>query len=154
MLNQCIIIITQNAFDVYLWLTLIRRSCRSGQTIYPFISTFQVGRAGKDTDEVSRKVQNLLLEVEEIMSELENSPTLDEKDIDRLEEQIRITEDKLKETKLEEKLEQLQKDHKTRNELIEQYKLEIAWLQNEVDNIEEVIEALPEGCFRRLELEP
>lgn len=88
------------------------------------------------------------------MSELENSPALDEKDIDRLEEQIRITEQKLKETKLEEKLEQLQKDHKSRNELIEQYKLEIAWLQKEVENIEEVIETLPDGCFRRLELEP
>lgn len=88
------------------------------------------------------------------MSELENSPSLNEKDIDRLEEQIRITEEKLKETKLEEKLEQLQKDHKERNELIEQYKLEIAWLENEVENIEEVVQALPEGCFRRLELEP
>lgn len=88
------------------------------------------------------------------MSELENSPTLDEKDIDRLEEQIRITEDKLKETRFEEKLEQLQKDYKERNELIEQYKYEIAWMENEVDNIEEVLKALPEGCFRRVELEP
>lgn len=88
------------------------------------------------------------------MSELENAPTLDEKDIDRLEEQIRITEEKLKETRLLEKLEQMQKDHKERNQLIEEYKLEIAWLQNEVDNIEEVLKALPEGCFRRLELEP
>lgn len=88
------------------------------------------------------------------MSELENSPTMDERDIERLEEQIRITEEQLKETKLEEKLEQIQKDHKARNELIEQYKLEVAWLQNEIDNIEEVIAALPDGCFRRLELEP
>lgn len=113
-----------------------------------------MGRAGKDADEVSRKVQNLLTEVDEIMSELENSPRLDEKDIDRLEEQIRITEEKLKETKLEETLEQLQTDHKNKNELIEQYKMEIAWLQKEVENIEEVIETLPDGCFRRLELEP
>lgn len=103
---------------------------------------------------MSRKVQNLRKEVDEILSELENSPTLDEKDIDRLEEQIRITEQKLKETKLEETLEKLQKDHKERNELIEQYKLEIAWLQIEVDNIEDVLEALPEGCFKKLELEP
>lgn len=88
------------------------------------------------------------------MAELENSPTLDEKEIDRLEEQILITEQKLKDTKLEEKLEQLQKDHKDRNELIEQYKLEIAWMQNEVESIEAVLQALPEGCFRRIELEP
>lgn len=113
-----------------------------------------MGRAGKDTDEVSKKVQNLLLEVEDIMSELENSPTLDEKDIDRLEEQIRKTEEKLRDTKLEEKLEQLKKDHKARNELIEQYKVEIAAMQKEVENIENVIESLPEGCYRRLELEP
>lgn len=119
-----------------------------------FCFGLQVGRAGKDTDEVSRKVQSLLLEVEQIMSELENASTLDEKDIDRLEEQIRITEDKLRDTKLEEKLQQLQKEHKSRNELIEQYKLEIAWLQKEVENIEEVIESLPDGCYRRLELEP
>lgn len=94
------------------------------------------------------------MEVEEIMSELENSPTMDERDIDRLEKQIRITEERLKDTKFEEKIEKIQKDHKARNEMIEEYKLEVAWLQNEIDNIEEVIAALPDGCFRRLELEP
>lgn len=88
------------------------------------------------------------------MNELENSPNIDENEIDRLEEEIRRTEEKLKETRLEETLEELQKEHKMRNDLIEQYKLQIAILQEEVENIEEIVETLPDGCFRRVELEP
>lgn len=88
------------------------------------------------------------------MNEIQNSPNIDDAEIDRLEEEIQRTEEKLKETKLEETLRELQKEHKLRSELIEQYKIQIAILQKEVENIEEIVSTLPEGCFRRLELEP
>ncbi|KAG5898178.1 hypothetical protein JTB14_013222 [Gonioctena quinquepunctata] len=114
----------------------------------------KVGRAGKDTDDVSKKVSTLLLDIEGIMSELLNSPTLQESDVDRLEEEIKMAEEKLREARLEEKLENLQEEHRSQTDLISQYKVQIAMMQEEVENIEEIIETLPEGCFKRVELEP
>ncbi|XP_074027988.1 laminin subunit gamma-1 isoform X2 [Leptinotarsa decemlineata] len=114
----------------------------------------KVGRAGKDTDDVSKKVSALLFDIEEIMTELENSPTIEESHVDRLEEEIMMAEEKLKEAKLEEKLQTLQNEHKFQTDLIGQYKIKIAILQEEVENIEEIIEALPAGCYRKIVLEP
>ncbi|XP_050515738.1 laminin subunit gamma-1-like isoform X1 [Diabrotica virgifera virgifera] len=114
----------------------------------------KVGRAEKDTEEVSNKVRHLLSDIENIMYELQNSPGIDETDVDRLEEQIKITEEKIKAAKLDEKLQRLQDDKKMKDELIERYKKQIILLQDEVDNIEQVVDALPSGCYRRIELEP
>lgn len=88
------------------------------------------------------------------MTELENTPNIGDGEIERLEMEIRRTEQRLKEAQLEEKLETLQKEHKMQNDLIDQYKGQIALLQEEVDNIEQIIEALPTGCYKRVELEP
>ncbi|XP_056648982.1 laminin subunit gamma-1-like isoform X1 [Diorhabda sublineata] len=114
----------------------------------------KVGRAGKDTQEVSDKVKNLLTDIESIMSELQNSPGIDDNDVDRLEEQIRITEEKIRAANLDETLEQLKEEQKAKDELIENYKKQISMLEYEVENIERVVEALPTGCYRRVELEP
>ncbi|KAJ8928617.1 hypothetical protein NQ314_018796 [Rhamnusium bicolor] len=114
----------------------------------------KVGRAGKDTDEAAKRVMDLLGDVEGIVAELQNSPNINDKDIDRLEEKIRITEGRLKEAKLDEKLENLKKEHKLQDDLIDQYKNQIILLQKEVENIEEIVNALPDGCFKRVELEP
>lgn len=115
---------------------------------------FQVGRAGKDTDEASKKILNLLGDVDKILVELQTSPNLNDEDIDRLEEQIRITEDRIRDAKLEEKLQDLEKEHKLQNELIDQYKSQIVLLQLEVENIEQIVNTLPTGCYKREDLEP
>lgn len=114
----------------------------------------KVGRAGKETDEASKKVQELMTDVQEILNALENSADIDEESLNRLEEQIKQVEEKVIESNLDEKLKQLQKEHKSQAELIEQYNREIAFLQGEVQNIEEIVHALPDGCFRKVELEP
>lgn len=88
------------------------------------------------------------------MNELENSPDIDEDALNRLEQQIREAEERLEESKLEQKLEELQKRHKSRNDLIQQYENDISYLEQEVQNIEEIVNALPDGCFKRVELEP
>ncbi|XP_057672531.1 laminin subunit gamma-1-like [Diorhabda carinulata] len=114
----------------------------------------KVGSAGKETDETSKKVTELLQNVENIMAELANSPDINDTEINRLEEVIQQTEFQLQESKLDEKLANLQKEHQEQADLIEQYKIDIKKLQDDVDNIEAIVHALPEGCFRNLELEP
>ncbi|XP_018564354.1 laminin subunit gamma-1-like isoform X1 [Anoplophora glabripennis] len=114
----------------------------------------KVGRAGRDTDEASKKILNLMGDIDKILAELQNSPNLNDEDIDRLEEQIRITEERIRDAKLEEKLQDLEKEHKLQNELIDQYKSQIVLLQLEVENIEQIVNTLPSGCYRREDLEP
>lgn len=114
----------------------------------------QVGQAGKNQGEVSKKIIQLLADVENIMNELQNSPDINQSEIDRLEEEIRITEGKIRETKLDETLSELQDKHQMQAAKIEQYKVDIVKLQADVDNIEDIVRALPRNCFRGWELEP
>ncbi|KAJ8934789.1 hypothetical protein NQ318_023167 [Aromia moschata] len=93
----------------------------------------KVGRAAKDTREASNRIVDLLDDVENIMSELQNSPEISEKELDRLEEQIRVTEERLKEAKLDEKLESLKQEHRMQDELIDQYKNQIYVLEKEAN---------------------
>lgn len=113
-----------------------------------------MGNAGKETGETAKKVKDLLEDVEDIITELQNSPNIDDSEIQRLEEAIRDTEQQIQESQLDEKLSNLQKDHAAQANLVDQYKIDITKLQSDVDNIEAIVNALPEGCFRRLELEP
>ncbi|CAG9855702.1 unnamed protein product [Phyllotreta striolata] len=114
----------------------------------------KVGRAERDTEEVSNKVHKLLYDIENIVYELEHSPTIDESDVDRLEEQIKITEEKIHRAKLDERLQELIDERKLQEDLIDKYRKQIAIMQGEVDNIEQIVDRLPSGCYRRLELEP
>ncbi|KAJ8915766.1 hypothetical protein NQ315_004578 [Exocentrus adspersus] len=114
----------------------------------------KVGRAGKDTDETSKVIMELLKDVDRIMTEIKNSPDLSDDELNKLEEELMTAEKVLKDAKLEEKLVDLQNEHQTQADLIDQYKLDISRLQKEVQNIEEIVRALPDGCFRKVELEP
>ncbi|ENN81832.1 hypothetical protein YQE_01771, partial [Dendroctonus ponderosae] len=114
----------------------------------------KVGRAGKDTEATQSRVTELLNDVESIITELQNTPDINEEELERLEEALRIAELQLKETKLEEQLEELEKQHKSQNDLIESYKKQISALEVDVHNIAQIVNSLPEGCYRRVELEP
>lgn len=114
----------------------------------------KVGRAGKDTNGAQTRVSDLLGDVESIILELQNTPEISDEELNRLEEEIQKAEHKIREARLEERLEELQKQHKVQNDLIESYKDQIKILQADVDNIEQIVNALPEGCYRRVELEP
>ncbi|VEN35194.1 unnamed protein product, partial [Callosobruchus maculatus] len=114
----------------------------------------KVGNAETKTKETSQKVTELLSNVKDIIAELENSPHIDDSEIYRLEEEIRKAEEQLKEMKLEEKLAELQKEHAEQSSLIEQYKFDIGKLHKDVENIEQIVNSLPNDCFRDVVLEP
>ncbi|KAJ8934784.1 hypothetical protein NQ318_023162 [Aromia moschata] len=114
----------------------------------------KVGGARIGTDNVSKKVAELLGNVNSIVDELQNAEDIDEDELERLEAEIKITEERIKEAKLEEKLSDLQKEHISQTNLISQYKIDISRLQKDVENIAQIVAALPDGCFRRVQLEP
>lgn len=116
--------------------------------------SFQVGIAGKETQEASDKVSDLLANVQAIIDELENLPDIDEKALDQLQLKYKQAENRVKEAKLDQKLADLQKQQDAHNAMMAEYEREIQRLQKDVDNIEQISKALPEGCFNRVELEP
>jgi len=103
---------------------------------------------------VSDQVTKLLDDVQVIISELSNIPDPDEATLDRLDKEIEEIETKINETKLEDRMQELQQNHKMQNNLIDEYNMKIDELRKDVDNIKSIVESLPDGCFRRLELEP
>ncbi|XP_066148589.1 laminin subunit gamma-1-like [Euwallacea fornicatus] len=113
-----------------------------------------VGKAVQETDKVSDQVAKLLDDVQEIISELDNTPNIHEEILDRLDHDIIEIERMINSSKLEEHLEKLQNQHRVQNGLIEDYKIKIDEMQRDVENIKNIVDALPVSCFRRVELEP
>lgn len=87
------------------------------------------------------------------MKELANLPTFSDEDLDRLEAQLKEAEQRVKDAKLYEILERLQNEQKKQKALVDSYNDQIEYLRKEVDNIEEIARALPDGCFRQVPLE-
>ncbi|KAJ3635456.1 hypothetical protein MTP99_008363 [Tenebrio molitor] len=114
----------------------------------------KVGRAGKETEEASQKVNELTADVQRILDELANLPQIDDNQLDMLEAELRKAEERIIEAKLDEKLNELRQQQKSQSDLIINYKMQIDELQKEVDSVERIAKALPDGCFKRVELEP
>ncbi|XP_050312344.1 laminin subunit gamma-1-like [Anthonomus grandis grandis] len=114
----------------------------------------KVGQAVQETNKVNAEVETLLDNVKDIISELENTPDIDENTLDKLDNEIAEIERRINETRMEEKLAKLRENDKVRKSQIEDYKVRIEEMQRDVDNIQHIVEALPEGCFKRLVLEP
>ncbi|XP_017769174.1 PREDICTED: laminin subunit gamma-1-like [Nicrophorus vespilloides] len=114
----------------------------------------KVGIAQKDSQDATKKVHDILKEVEAIVKELDNLPDFDEEELNRLEQNLRNAEQRVKDANLEEILRNLQIEQKEQNALVESYNEEIKRLSKEVENIEQIAAALPEGCFRKFVLEP
>nr|XP_022904333.1 laminin subunit gamma-1 isoform X1 [Onthophagus taurus] len=114
----------------------------------------KVGRAGKDTADASKKVNDILKDVQGIMKELDNLPSFDDAELDRLEEQLRLAEQKFQDANLEAILEKLQREQTEQDSLVEAYTLEIKKLKKEVENVEQIANTIPNGCFKQVHLEP
>ncbi|CAG9761693.1 unnamed protein product [Ceutorhynchus assimilis] len=113
-----------------------------------------VGKAVQETAKVSEDITQLVKDVQNIIAELNNSPDIDEASLDRLDEEILNVERQINETRLEDKLIKLQDEHKAQSSQINDYKLKIEEMTKDVANIKHIVDALPVGCFRRVELEP
>lgn len=79
---------------------------------------------------------------------------MDEKYLYDLENRLREAEKDLKTTDLDARVGQLEKMNDEQKLWIKSYEDEVAKLANDVANIAKIRESLPNGCFRRLHLEP
>ena len=92
--------------------------------------------------------------MEAIKKELENLPELNDEELDRLERELEKAERQVQDAKLEQILEDLEREQRERSDLVDAYNAEIERLREEVKNVEQIANALPDGCFKRVQLEP
>lgn len=79
---------------------------------------------------------------------------MDEKYLYDLENRLREAEKDLKATDLDARVAQLEQMNEEQKRWIKSYEDEVAKLAADVANIAKIRESLPDGCFRRLHLEP
>ncbi|XP_065163974.1 laminin subunit gamma-1 isoform X1 [Atheta coriaria] len=113
----------------------------------------KVGRAQKDSQEATKKVNDIRKDVEAIMKELENVPYIDDEELNRLEQQLKRAEQRVRDENIVAMLEKMQNEQKDQLALIDTYNKEIDTLRKEVENIEQIAHALPVDCFKKLPLE-
>lgn len=87
------------------------------------------------------------------MKELENVPYIDDEELNRLEQQLKRAEQRVRDENIVAMLEKMQNEQKDQLALIDTYNKEIDTLRKEVENIEQIAHALPVDCFKKLPLE-
>nr|CAD7262431.1 unnamed protein product [Timema shepardi] len=115
----------------------------------------KVGQAKSDADEATRQVEKALQEVQEIMKELNDLPNTDnEEALNQLERRLNAAEDELRQANLDQRLQSLREARNLQTQSMKNYDEELKYLRHEVENIEDINESLPEGCWKRMVLEP
>lgn len=115
---------------------------------------FQVSQASADSKEASEKVALVMQDVQAIINEINNLPDIKAEDLEELERKLNIAEEKLKNAKLDERMERLEKERIEQTTLIKNYQKQLERLQEEVNNVEAIMNALPpETCYKRIKLE-
>ncbi|KAH9630190.1 hypothetical protein HF086_000750 [Spodoptera exigua] len=114
----------------------------------------KVGQANTDAREAEKQVSKGLEDLKVIMDELQNLPTLDDQALDRLQESLDKAESDLIAVDLDGKIKSLTEAKNNHQRWMKQYEDEHSHLRLEVDNIKEILDQLPEGCFKRIVLEP
>lgn len=93
-------------------------------------------------------------DVQAIIDELADLPDIKNEDLEELERKLNIAEEKLKSARLDERMERLEKERIEQTTLIKNYQKQLERLQEEVNNVEAIMNALPTDCYRRVRLEP
>lgn len=81
-------------------------------------------------------------------------PDIQDEDLEDLERKLSIAEEKLKSARLDERMERLEKERLEQTTLIKNYQKTLERLQEEVKNVENIMNALPDECYRKVRLEP
>ncbi|KAJ0183971.1 hypothetical protein K1T71_000394 [Dendrolimus kikuchii] len=114
----------------------------------------KVGQANTDAREAEKQVSKGLEDLKVIMYELQNLPTLDDDALKKLETYLDQAEKELKQVDLEGKIKNLTEAKNNHQRWMKQYQEEHDQLQGEVENVKNILSQLPEGCFKRIVLEP
>ncbi|XP_054274289.1 laminin subunit gamma-1-like isoform X2 [Macrosteles quadrilineatus] len=114
----------------------------------------RVGQAKTSAADATKQVESALEAVQSIMKELNDLSDIDDDILKRLERRLAEAENDFYAADLDSQIEALNEAKIQQTKLISSYKSELQQLQEEVANIEDIRNALPEGCWKRTRLEP
>nr|CAD7454511.1 unnamed protein product [Timema tahoe] len=77
-----------------------------------------------------------------------------EEALNQLERRLNAAEDELRQANLDQRLQSLREARNLQTQSMKNYDEELKYLRQEVENIEDINESLPEGCWKRMVLEP
>jgi len=114
-------------------------------------------RISKETDAAADtavdKAADVLGDLEELLRKLSMIGTVNPGSLGRLGDDIADIEDQLRALNLDEQLSQLEVGAKQQQMLIDRYTLDLTQLEKDVANIQDIREALPDGCYKNIKLE-
>lgn len=115
-----------------------------------------VGQAKSDVSDASRQVRKALEEVEAIIKELNESPEAydDSQDLNALEARLLAAQEEFDRADLDSRIEALTSAKQIQSQWMKSYQEDVDRLTADVDNIQDIRDALPKGCFKQLILEP
>uniref|UniRef100_A0A1B6D2A0 Laminin subunit gamma-1 n=1 Tax=Clastoptera arizonana TaxID=38151 RepID=A0A1B6D2A0_9HEMI len=114
----------------------------------------KVGQAKTSSSDASLQVEKALEDVKSIIKELNELADIDVDNLNDIEIRLREAENNFYDIKLDEELQSLTKIRIQQSQLVKNYQEELARLRTDVDNIEDINDALPVGCWKRTRLEP
>ncbi|XP_069688400.1 laminin subunit gamma-1 [Periplaneta americana] len=114
----------------------------------------KVGQAKSKSANVTRQVEKALEDVQAIIEELNQVPHIDPALLDDLELRLQRAEDDLKTANLDGRIAELKEARISQAVWVKNYQDEVDRLQADVQNIEDISNSLPDGCWKRVQLEP
>ncbi|CAB3367583.1 Hypothetical predicted protein [Cloeon dipterum] len=114
----------------------------------------KVGQAKSNAAEATKRVEKALQEVNDILLELQDVTDIDEDQLNILEKKLAAAEKEFNDANLDQRMEELKMLKNQQTQWIKDYSEEVSRLRTEVDNIEEIRNSLPDGCWKRVKLEP
>lgn len=112
-----------------------------------------VGKTRNKVDLAGQQVEKALNEVLSIIDELNALPEIKDNDLDKLEERLISAENEINKTNLDQRIRVLTEAKNLQTQWVKNYEDEVARLRLEVENIEDIRNALPTECFKRTVLE-
>lgn len=121
-------------------------------------------RRAMDTERISKeadnaadtaidKAEDVLGDLEELLRKLSQIGTVNPGFLGQLGDEFADLEDQLRKMNLDEQLSQLEIGAKQQQMLIDEYTLDLTQLEKDVVNIQDIKEALPDGCYKNIKLE-
>jgi len=114
----------------------------------------KANQAKSISSDSSTKVRETILSCNEILQVLTKMGSIDTVALTELEQKLEMAERNFDEQTLDRQIEEMRQARIIQNQWVKDYEEALARLQSEVDNVEEIKEALPDGCWKRLKLEP
>lgn len=113
----------------------------------------KASQARQTAKDAADKVADALAKVENISSILSSLFDLDTDELDRLEIELAAAQQALEDADLDSQFTKLTTTNNQVKKWVADYRLDISDLEADVENVREIMESLPTGCFKNIEIE-